>query len=144
MVYFGEYVQTLDDKSRMRLPMKLRVLLGQHYYMLYGAEGSIVVMDGDRFEAMTQKFATVPMTDVKARGAISDIMASVISPEEDSQGRFVLPLKLREYAGIEKKAVVIGACDYIEIWSEEKYSRRQEAQSESVTDKLKSLREYGV
>lgn len=144
MVYFGEYVQAIDDKSRMRLPIKLRVLLGQHYYLLAGAEGSLVVMDGDRFEAMTAKFATVPMTDVKARSAISDIMASVVSPEEDTQGRFVLPAKLRTYAGIDKKAVVIGACDYIEIWSEEKYSQRTSVQPESVTEKLKTLREYGI
>ncbi len=144
MVYFGEYVQMLDDKSRMRLPIKLRVLLGQNYYLFAGAEGSLIAMDSDRFDAMTAKFSLVPMTDLKARSAISDLMASVVCPEEDNQGRFVLPAKLREYAGIEKKAVVIGACDYIEIWSEERYAQRALAQPETVTDKLKSLRDYGV
>jgi MraZ protein len=45
----------------------------------------------------------------------------------DSQGRIVIPGNLKDYAKIDKKAVVIGAGDHIEIWdfdTWEDYSQR--------------------
>ena len=47
--------------------------------------------------------------------------STVFTPEEDAQGRFILPAKLREYAKINKKMVFLGAMNRVEIWSEEKY-----------------------
>ena len=36
--------------------------------------------------------------------------------EPDKQGRILIPAVLREYAGLEKDVVVIGASDRAEIW----------------------------
>ena len=41
--------------------------------------------------------------------------------EVDKQGRILLPAVLREFAGIEKDAVLVGVGSRIEIWSKDKW-----------------------
>ncbi len=43
--------------------------------------------------------------------------AGATETDIDEQGRFVLPVNLKSYAGIDKKTAVIGAGDHIEIWN---------------------------
>ena len=46
-------------------------------------------------------------------------MAGANTCEVDKQGRILLPASLREYAGIEKDAVLVGMGSRIEIWSKD-------------------------
>ena len=39
--------------------------------------------------------------------------------EFDGSGRVLLPQSLREYAGLQKKLVLVGQGDKLELWSEE-------------------------
>lgn len=41
--------------------------------------------------------------------------------ELDSNGRFLIPPRLRQYASIEKKAVILGQGNKLELWSEENW-----------------------
>ena len=50
--------------------------------------------------------------------------------EFDSQGRVVIPLLLREKAGISKNVVVVGMANRAEIWDAERWN----AYNEDVTD----------
>ena len=40
----------------------------------------------------------------------------------DRQGRILLPSVLREFAGIEKDAVLVGVGSRIEIWNKDKWA----------------------
>jgi MraZ protein len=44
----------------------------------------------------------------------------------DSQGRVVIPNNLKDYAGINKKTVVIGAGDHVEIWDFDNWSEHSD------------------
>ena len=47
---------------------------------------------------------------------------------------------LREYAGIEKNAVIIGVGSYLEIWSEEEWNREKDAEvSEDIAHLMEEL-----
>lgn len=63
--------------------------------------------------------------------------ASEVSP--NAQGRIAIPQKLREYAGIEDEAIVIGMYDHIEIWNEEKYNSYVAEKSADVDDVLEAF-----
>ena len=39
----------------------------------------------------------------------------------DKQGRILIPSVLREYAGIEKDAVLVGMGSHLEIWSKDRW-----------------------
>jgi MraZ protein len=45
----------------------------------------------------------------------------------DSQGRFVVPLRLRGRAGITREVVVIGVLDRMEIWDRPTWERYEDA-----------------
>ena len=46
--------------------------------------------------------------------------------ELDANGRVLLPQMLREHAGLERKLVVVGQGNKIEIWSEGNWQERME------------------
>ena len=46
--------------------------------------------------------------------------------EPDSQGRILIPAKLREYAGLTREVVVIGSFDRAEIWNAQRWTEIEE------------------
>ena len=54
------------------------------------------------------------------------LFANAVKCELDSQGRIVIPQKLRRYAGLDKDAVIIGVNDRAEIWSAETWRAQEE------------------
>ena len=139
--FIGKYNLMLDDKCRMRLPAKLRQSVGSGYVILYGAD-SLTVMPAEDFAALNEKFRQIPFSDVAARRVVADIMSSAVEPEEDAQGRFVLPQPtIQKFAAV--NVVVIGAGSVIEIWSEEKYAEAHSAKA-GFEDRLSALGRYGI
>ena len=139
--FLGKFNLALDDKCRMGLPAKLRQAIGTGYVVMYGAE-SLTVMPKEDFEALNEKFRAIPYSDIAARRAVSDILGTAFEPEEDAQGRFVIPKHSRDYAEIVKNVVVVGAGNVIEIWSEERYEATHAVTS--YAEKLKALQQYGI
>ena len=53
------------------------------------------------------------------------------SSTPDSQGRITVPEHLRNYAGLQREIVVIGALDHIEVWDTEAWTSYATAQEEA-------------
>ena len=67
-------------------------------------------------------------------------MASAATCEVDKQGRILLPAALREYAGIEKDAVLVGMGSRIEIWSREAWTAKNDfSDIEEIAEDLGGL-----
>lgn len=60
----------------------------------------------------------------------------------DSQGRINIPDMLINYAGIEKKCVVVGVSTRIEIWSKEKWDAFSEKAGEEFDDIAEDLIDF--
>ncbi len=142
--FSGSHNLMLDQKNRMRLPAKFREILNGKFFILNGAGGCLMVLTAEAFKAMADKMAQIPFSAVEARRAVANLMANVVEPEEDAQGRFVLPSKAREYANINKNIVVIGACNYLEIWAEERYESLGIGVETDSTASLKALSDFGI
>ncbi|HHU43160.1 MAG: division/cell wall cluster transcriptional repressor MraZ [Bacillota bacterium] len=142
-MFFGTHRLSLDDKNRMRLPAKFRAKIGDDFVLCQGTDGCLFVMSHNEFENFISKIDNVPLSEHEKQNAIRAITSRVYVPEEDSQGRFILPSELKRAAGIEKKVVFMGVRNRIEIWSEEYYHERFEKGFESIDQAIDSLREYG-
>ena len=60
--------------------------------------------------------------------------------EPDKQGRIVLPAVLREYAGLTKDVVVIGASDRAEIWDAARWAAdNEDLTSDQMAELMDSL-----
>ena len=64
--------------------------------------------------------------------------------EMDKQGRIVLPDYLRKYAGLNKKAVVNGLYNRIEIWDESAWSKYKAVTEKDSGNIAEALGELGV
>ena len=53
--------------------------------------------------------------------------------EIDRQGRMAIPLRLREYAGLEGDVLVLGAIDRVELWNRETWDEKVLPEEERLT-----------
>ena len=67
------------------------------------------------------------------------LFANAVKCELDSQGRIVIPQKLRRYAQLEKDAVILGVNDRAEIWSADAWQAQEE--EEMTPEKMSACME---
>lgn len=144
MAFFGTHSLQLDEKNRMRIPAKFRAKLGADFYIAYGAGGCLTIMPAESFGKFIAPFSQIPASDLEARESVRRILATVEQPEEDSQGRFVLPQHCRAYASIDKKVVFVGVGENIEIWSEEKFAAKKIGEQDTFDKAVVLLAKYGL
>ena len=119
----GTYEHNIDAKGRLAIPSKLRDELGSTFYLAMGVDACLAVYPQSTWDRFTEKFASLPMSQSKK---MRSLFANAARCELDSQGRIVIPQKLKKYAGIEKDVVIIGIHDRAEIWAAEKWAAEEE------------------
>ena len=129
----GTYEHSIDAKGRLFIPAKLREELGVTFYLAMGVDECLAIYPQETWNRFTEKFASLPMSQSKTMRLL---FANAAKCEPDSQGRIVIPQKLRKYAGLEKDAVIIGVNDRAEIWSAETWNAREE--EEMTPEKMKA------
>ena len=101
----GQYQHSIDAKGRVFIPAKLREELGETFYVTMGMDSCLSVYSDASWAKFTEKFESLPYTKTKA---MRPLFANAAKCEPDSQGRILLPQKLRAYAGLDKDVVIIG------------------------------------
>ena len=129
----GTYEHSIDAKGRLFIPAKLREELCVTFYLAMGVDECLAIYPQETWNRFTEKFASLPMSQ---SAAMRPLFANASKCELDSQGRIVIPQKLRKYAGLEKDAVIIGVNDRAEIWSAETWNAREE--EEMTPEKMKA------
>ena len=119
----GTYEHSIDSKGRLFIPSKLRVELGDTFYLAMGVDACLAIYPQSTWDRFTEKFASLPMSQSKA---MRPLFANAAKCELDSQGRIVIPQKLRKYAGLDKDVVIIGVTDRAEIWAADGWSAQEE------------------
>jgi MraZ protein len=118
----GEYNHQLDAKNRIRIPAKLKKEIGDEYYFAKGAGCCIAVLPKCTMEEYNEKIKTeIKITDIAKLKSVRALTSSIVSAEEDNQGRVVLNSSLKKFAKINKDIVIIGVADHAEIWAKEVY-----------------------
>ncbi len=117
MQLLGEYRHTIDAKNRIFIPVKIRELLGESFIVTRKVVDNCIGLYSEyAWERMAEKLNNQPDSVVNALKKFIFSKSSRVTP--DSQGRIVIPAELCSYAKLEKNAVVIGAGDHAQIWSE--------------------------
>ena len=119
----GTYEHGIDAKGRLFIPAKLREELGVTFYLAMGVDACLAIYPQSTWDRFTEKFSSLPMSQSKA---MRPLFANAAKCELDSQGRIVIPQKLRKYAGLDKDVVIIGVNDRAEIWSAEAWQAQEE------------------
>jgi len=112
----GTFQHSLDAKGRLFIPAKLREELGERFVITRGTGGCLFGFSFEQWETFTEKLRSLPLGDPKAQRVVRLLSAWAAEVEMDKQGRVLLNANLRECAGLEKEATIIGATSRIEIW----------------------------
>jgi len=78
------------------------------------------------WEIIENKLIQLPSLNKQARLLQRLLIGHATELEMDAQGRILLPAMLRDFAGLDKKAVLIGQGKKLEIWDEDTWSQSQE------------------
>lgn len=135
----GCYRHNIDAKSRLFMPAKLREELGGTFYITVGYDNCLSAYSKDAWGELEKKINAMP--SAKARHMQRMLFAPAIQCEPDSQGRVVLPQSLRDYAFLEKEAVVVGVSNRAEIWNAQRWDEleRTVMSSEKLAEAMDEL-----
>ena len=120
-MFFGEYQHSLDIKNRIIIPAKFRPLLGERPILTWGLDKCIFIFAQSEWASFTEKILKLPISDDGARRFSRFFSSGVYEPDQDAQGRVLIPPYLKQYAELDKDAVLIGVINRIEIWSRENW-----------------------
>jgi len=120
-MYFGEHQVSFDEKGRMTLPKRFRSLsegLGHIvWYMTRGFDKTISLYHRDEWMKIQGQVSAYSSMNTKAIDFKRLLLASVAEGKLDDLGRMIVPPYLRDMAGIDKEAILIGVGDHLELWS---------------------------
>jgi MraZ protein len=123
-MFMSEYRHTVDTKGRLIIPAKFREELGEQFYLTRGLDGCLFVFPENEWQEFQSKLCELPVTfNKQARQFVRFFTTGATQGQFDKQGRISIPQTLREYAGIEKEAVVAGSLNKLEIWSRERWDQ---------------------
>jgi MraZ protein len=115
-MFLGTHTPRLDEKGRLILPAKFREALSTGIVVTKGQERCLVVWPTAVFTEYSEQLRTAAQTNSNVRAYTRVFFSSAFDEQPDKQGRITLPSTLREYAGLERECIVVGADTRIEIW----------------------------
>jgi MraZ protein len=121
-VFTGEYRHAVDDKGRVAVPVRFRTELAGGALVSKWIDGCLALHPRAAWDVLANRVATLPVTDASARTFQRYIFGTAFEVELDRQGRLVVPAVLREFAGLEGEAIIVGSRDHLELWSPAKWA----------------------
>ena len=115
----------------MALPGKVRDALGaasggQLVVTIDTRERCLLLYPLPLWEEVQRKLLDLPNVNPRSRTLQRLLIGHATDVEPDANGRVLLPQKLRTYAGLDKKLVLVGQTNKVEIWSEPRWEARME------------------
>jgi MraZ protein len=138
----GEFKHNLDQKGRVSIPAKFRQKFAEGLILTRGIDQCVFGFPKPEWEKVVNKITNLPLSQANARAFARLMLSGAFEAEIDNQGRVLIPEVLRKYAHLEKKVVIVGMHNRIEIWDEKKweeYKKQSEENSEEIAERLSDL-----
>lgn len=135
----GLYEQNIDVKGRVSVPVRFRAFLGETFVASIGDENCVCLYPMDEWEAYMERVKSLSVDD---RSMVMRYIQSCSAEcDIDSQGRVVIPPKVRDMAELKKEIVVMGGHNRVEIWNRNSWNRYESEKIDMnrVPDLLKQI-----
>jgi MraZ protein len=123
----GTHNYQLDPKGRISLPGRFREALADGAYLTLGQDGCLFCFPRAEWEDRSNEVRAAPLSDSEGRAYARMFFGNAEPVDLDSQGRLVVPQRLRQQVAIGKEVVVVGVQDRMEIWDREAHERYLDA-----------------
>ncbi len=84
--------------------------------MTKGQERCVVIWPNEQFQEFAESLRQRSQNNEKVRAYTRVFFSSAFDDIADKQGRVTIPASLREWAGLNRDLVVVGADTRIEVW----------------------------
>ena len=149
-MFRGAATISIDVKGRMAMPVRFRDIFAacteaephpQLVVTIDTEEPCLMIYPLAQWDLIQAKLEQLPSFNPAARRIQRLLIGHATDLELDSNGRILLPALLREYAQLDKKAILLGQGKKIELWSEAIWNARRETylQASSSAEELPEL-----
>ncbi|MFW5998595.1 MAG: division/cell wall cluster transcriptional repressor MraZ [Bacillota bacterium] len=140
----GEYQHKMDNKGRVIIPAKFRDELGDKFVATRGLDNCLFVYPMQEWSILEEKLSSLPITSKDARTFVRFFFSGATECELDKQGRMSIPVNLRNYAELNKKIIIIGLSNRIELWAHSNWNSYLDSVEDSSEEIAGAMEELGI
>ena len=131
VMFRGVQYINLDAKGRMAVPARQREQLsviceGQMVMTVDTQSSCLALYPLPEWERIERDVQALPALNPAIKRFQRLVLGYASDLQLDGNGRVLVPPALREYAQLEKRAVLVGQGNGVELWSEERWQRECE------------------
>jgi MraZ protein len=140
-MFTGEFEYRVDEKGRVPIPPKFRTeeLKKDGVVLCPGMEKCITIYSISEWKKIADSLTSTTIIPSKLRKLNRALFATSFNLEMDVQGRIVIPMQLRQFAGINEEVVVAGANTYFELWDKQKWNDEKTTSQEEAWQIIETL-----
>ncbi len=145
-MFLGSDAINMDAKGRFSVPTRIREDLqsscaGRLVITAHNEERCLLVYPEPEWQDLLPKIEALPNLNKAAVRLQRLLIGYACQLEMDGNGRLLLPPTLRNFAGLEKKIMLVGQGKKLELWSEDAWNAWLEAskQDGDLSDEMLSL-----
>jgi MraZ protein len=125
ILFYGRYEHKIDSKGRIQIPVAIRKAgintVYSEFMLLRGPDNCLALVPEDDFIKNFDSFRPETLKKGESAKIMRRLYPNAFKLPLDNQGRILLPKNLRDIAGIESDALIIGVGAWIEIWNKDRY-----------------------
>lgn len=130
-VFRGAAKVTLDDKGRMVLPTRYRERVlersGGQLIVTVDRDGQCLLLYPlTDWEPVEKQLMALPALDPQSRRLQRLMVGHATDLPLDAHGRILLTQELREFAGLQRHAMLVGQGNRCELWDETRWTERRD------------------
>ncbi|WP_101760184.1 division/cell wall cluster transcriptional repressor MraZ [Oceanicoccus sp. KOV_DT_Chl] len=124
-MYQSSHSISMDAKGRLAIPTKVRELLladcgGRIVVTAHTDERCLLIYPEPEWDQKLPEIKALPNRNKKAARMQRRLLGYATPMEVDeANGRLLLPPTLREFAGLDKKLMLVGMLNRYELWDEQ-------------------------
>ena len=130
-MFRGASKVTLDAKGRMALPTRYRARVEERcdnqLVVTVDRDYCLLVYPLPEWEEIERRLVRLPTLNRQARRLQRLMVGYATEVELDGHGRILLSRELREFAGLDRQAMLIGQGNRFELWDETRWTERRDA-----------------
>ena len=147
-MFRGHEQARIDDKGRLKVPNVFRSFLENKY----GRELFLTSLTGEYVRLypmpvwldIEEKLGKMPSTNPSRLRFLDRVNFFGQAVDLDTQGRVLIPARLRETAAIAGDVDVLGQYNYLDTWNHDRLQAKLQRDPYTDDDDAKALSEFGI
>ncbi|WP_187670189.1 division/cell wall cluster transcriptional repressor MraZ [Zestomonas carbonaria] len=138
-MFRGANAISLDAKGRLAMPSRYRDEIvarsgGQLIVTIDAVDPCLCVYPLPEWELIETKLRELPSLREETRRLQRLLIGNAVDLELDGSGRFLVPPRLREYAKLDKRAMLVGQLNKFQLWDEDAWNALAEADLAAIKE----------